>query len=84
MSIECGGGCGPLGGHGWLIYWAQRETPKSSSALFAPTFEEDGVIFGEYGHTFFFEEDSVTVVAELANSDGIMLESGYDLGIADW
>ena len=66
-----------------MIYWTQRETPKSSSALFAPTFEEDGVIFGEYGHTI-FGEDFATVVAELANSDGIMLESGYDLGIADW
>ena len=51
--------------------------------MFAPTFEKDGVIFREDGHTMFFGENFSTVVKELANSDDIVLEIWYDLGIAD-
>ena len=68
---------------GGVIFGAQREAPKSGPTLFASTFEKDGVIFGEYGNTMFFEEDFTTVAAELANSDKIVLESWHDTSISD-
>ena len=83
MSIESGGGSGPLGGDGWMIFGSEREASKSGSTFSMPSGEEDGVVFGEDSDTVFFEEDFAAVVAELANPDEVAFEGGHDLGEAD-
>ena len=84
VGIESSGGSGPLGGDGWMIFRSEREAPKSGSTFFAPTGEEDGVVFGKDSDTVFFEEDFSAVVAELAYSENVVFEGGHDLGVADW
>ena len=84
VGIGSGGGSGPLGGDGWMIFGSEREAPKSGSTYLAPTGEEDGVVLGEDSDTVFFEEDFATVVTELAYSDNVVFEGGHDIGVADW
>ena len=83
VDIGCGGGCGPLGGNGWVVLGAKKETPKSDSALLAPIGEEDGVVLGKDCYTMFFEEDFATVVKELADFDEVVFKSGNNLGVVD-
>ena len=83
MGIECRGGCAPLGGNSCVVSGAKRETPESGSAIFTPTGEEDGVVFGKDGYTIFLKEDFATVIVELADSDEIVLEGVHDFGVAD-
>ena len=83
VGIEGGGGSGPLGGDGWMIFRAEREAPKSSSTFFVPSGEEEGVVFGEDGYTVLFREFFAAVVTELANSDDVVFEGGHGLGVAE-
>ena len=84
VGIESGGGSGPLGGDGWMIFGSEREAPKSGSTFSVPSGEEDGVVFGEDSDTIFFEEDFAAVVAELTYSNKVVFEGGHHLGIVDW
>ena len=83
VGIEGGGGCGLLGGNGWIVFWVEREATKSGSAFSTSAVEEDGVVFGEDGDAVFFEEHFAAIVAELAHSNKVVFEGGHNLGIVD-
>ena len=83
VGIEGGWGSGPLGGNGWMIFGAEREVPKFGSTFFAPSGEEDGVIFGKDGYNVLFKEHFAAVVTELVDSNEVVFEGGHDFGVAD-
>ena len=66
-----------------MIFGAEREAPKSGFTFFAPSSEEDGVVFGKDGYAVLFEDLFAAVVTELADSDEVVFEGGHDLGVAD-
>ena len=82
MGIEGGGGSSPLGGNGWMVFWAEKEVPKSGSAFLAPAGEEDGVVFGKDGYAVIFKEHFSTMVTGLADANKVRFEGGHDLGVA--
>ena len=66
-----------------MIVGAWREASHLGSALFAPAFEKNGVIFGDDGNTILFEENFSAMVTKSAKADKIVFESWHDLAIAD-
>ena len=66
-----------------MVFWVEREAPKSGSAFLTPAGEEGGVVLGEDGDAVCFEEHFTAMIAELADSDNVVFEGGHDLGVAD-
>ena len=83
VGIEDGGGSGPLSGNGWMVFGTEREAPKPGPTFLAPAGEEDGVVFGKDGYAVFLKEHFAAMGRELADSDEVVFEGGYDLGITD-
>ena len=66
-----------------MVFWAEREAPKSGSASFTLVGEEDGGVLGEDGDDVCFKEHFAAMVAELAHSNNVVFEGGHDRGVAD-